>query len=121
MKCPKCKGLTGVTQSHKSVDNSTRRTRQCKACGYEFTTYEFTEESIRDYLQERKADMLSEGHISRSICWECSRATGFCSWSRFFEPVKGWKAKKTTVKAWQGEIDSYEVYKCPLFEQDRKK
>lgn len=60
------------------------------------------------------------------ICWDCRHAvpsakTG-CSWSRNFEPVPGWKAKKCKIRLCQfgkktRETVSYEVRKCPQFEE----
>lgn len=40
-----------------------------------------------------------------TLCWSCARACGGCSWTERdpvthairFEPVKGWKAEKTTI------------------------
>ena len=60
---------------------------------------------------------------ANSLCWQCKRAYGFCSWSRDFIPVKGWTAKHTIIKSGKSadtiETDSYYVKKCPLFIQDR--
>lgn len=58
-----------------------------------------------------------------SICWDCKKATGFCSWSREFKPVEGWEADKTLITG-QGcdgrqiIVDSYCVHQCPLFVHD---
>ena len=58
-----------------------------------------------------------------TICWDCKRATGFCSWSEKFIPVEGWKATPTKVKIvnrQNGEnifTDSFIVHECPLFER----
>ena len=67
--------------------------------------------------------MTERGHKANSLCWQCKRAYGLCSWSDRFKPVKGWEAVPTVVK---GEkkgnnpaIPYYEVKKCPLFIQDR--
>ena len=45
-----------------------------------------------------------------TICWNCAKATGHCSWSENLVPVKGWTAEETK--------ESYVVRACPLFEQD---
>lgn len=63
--------------------------------------------------------------LSTSICWNCERCYGRCSWSREFKPVKGWKATATTVinvigtgKYRKGKpTPSYHVQECPLFEK----
>jgi hypothetical protein len=60
---------------------------------------------------------------ANSLCWQCKRAYGTCSWSHRFKPVKGWEAIPTRIngekKSKQPEIQSYEVKKCPMFIQDR--
>ena len=51
-----------------------------------------------------------------TICWKCRRASGGCSWSRNFVPVKGWDAKEKTMK----KIGlTYLVKSCPEFEEDK--
>ena len=56
-----------------------------------------------------------------TLCWECTKNAGKCSWSRNFTPVKGWKAIPTKIKVekrkkWGELIDSFDVYECPEFE-----
>jgi hypothetical protein len=69
--------------------------------------------------------MAKSGFKANSLCWLCKRAYGLCSWSRHFEPVKGWEAEPTVIKGDKKgrnpDIHSYEVKKCPLFIQDRVK
>lgn len=59
------------------------------------------------------------------LCWTCSRACGGCSWSADFTPVKGWTAKKNTVRVEKGiyshEYDSYHITECPLYKDDTTK
>ena len=56
-----------------------------------------------------------------TLCWECKKASGGCSWSKKFVPVEGWDA--TPTKVWVGHtsakpyIDSFHVNECPEFEQ----
>ena len=50
-----------------------------------------------------------------TLCWECGRACGGCSWSSRFEPVEGWVA--LPVKQAYGS-DSYIVAECPMFVRD---
>lgn len=69
--------------------------------------------------------MASNKH--QSLCWQCEWAAGKdekCPWATKFEPVPGWKAKKTKIlrQGWKATakkreyIDSFDVYECPLFE-----
>ncbi len=60
-----------------------------------------------------------------TLCWECEKAGGKCSWSRSFTPVDGWKAIPTKIlnqseneeKGRQASYtDSFDVYECPEFE-----
>lgn len=51
-----------------------------------------------------------------TLCWNCARAVGYCSWSQFFEPVKGWVAEKNTE---HDSAESYAVMACPLFLKGR--
>ena len=52
-----------------------------------------------------------------ALCWDCKNATGGCSWSSEFKPVKGWVAKKigkTTARPYS----TYKVEQCPEFVRD---
>ena len=49
---------------------------------------------------------------AETICWDCARAYGGCSWSATLEPVPGW----TTRKQGNGE----DVVTCPQFVADAK-
>ncbi len=52
------------------------------------------------------------------LCWKCKKATGGCSWSAFFVPVENWVATPTVIIDDEGEIRSYKITACPLFEKD---
>lgn len=61
------------------------------------------------------------GHKRKTICWECAKNGGLCSWSENFTPVEGWDAVPTKIQARghaNGEeyIDSFRVISCPEFE-----
>ena len=58
-----------------------------------------------------------------TLCWNCGKACGGCSWSDYWEhsPVPGWKAEETKLKVNQGYETSYAVIECPEFEPDRRK
>ena len=54
-----------------------------------------------------------------TICWECKKNGGMCSWSRSFTPVEGWIATPTVLQGGYGAknpiINSFDVYSCPEF------
>lgn len=52
MICPDCKGPTKVIDTDKG-EVSIRRRRECKDCGFRFTTYEIIADDLRD-LREAK-------------------------------------------------------------------
>lgn len=56
----------------------------------------------------------------KTLCWECDKACGRCSWSKNFTPVEGWVAKPTKVRADKLSkhqyVESFDVYACPEFE-----
>ena len=54
---------------------------------------------------------------TNTICWNCKKAIGGCTWSDFFKPVKGWTAEQTRP-AGSKPYTSYIVEKCPEFERD---
>ena len=53
----------------------------------------------------------------RTICWECEKTCGGCSWSREFKPVDGWEAVETTDCT--GD-KSFLVRKCPEFVRENR-
>lgn len=67
--------------------------------------------------------------MTESLCWKCANAVPSrdgkrgCSWSRNFEPVPGWQARKTKIsvtrfinrKNTYVKIGTYHVNKCPSF------
>ena len=55
-----------------------------------------------------------------NICIDCQNATGGCSWSMDFEPVKGWTAEKRNYKYHDLVVDTYYVTQCPLFVHDEE-
>jgi hypothetical protein len=75
--------------------------------------------------------------VKESLCWSCDNAvpktrdgsasTDYvkgCVWSIFKQPVKGWKAKRQTMKRCKGSkepsIVSYHVTKCPYYIRSKK-
>lgn len=62
---------------------------------------------------------------SHTLCWDCERACGGCSWSQSLKPVHGWTATKLQMKTrteWNGQpgrdVASYIVHDCPQFKRD---
>lgn len=60
-----------------------------------------------------------------NICFDCKnsvpddRGHG-CPWSRKFEPVEGWTAKKVKQCIGNGKYDeTYHITACPMFDRDR--
>lgn len=56
-----------------------------------------------------------------TLCWECQKATGTCSWSKNLTPVKGWIADGGKMAMGDRLVDSYFVHECPEFEKDNPK
>lgn len=53
-----------------------------------------------------------------TLCWECDKACGKCSWSQNFTPVLGWEATPTKVYQTKGVYqDSFLIHKCPEFKK----
>ena len=74
---------------------------------------------LSDVPPDTKKEIERTKHIT--LCWECAKAGGLCSWSKNFTPVDGWTAVPTKIVASQygdksNTIDSYDVYACPEFE-----
>ena len=58
-----------------------------------------------------------------SLCWDCKKAVGRCSWSRRFEEVDGWTAIRRDVQCGRRDDKpiyerSYFVIDCPEFVAD---
>ena len=74
--------------------------------------------------QTTKTGKGSRGERERpTLCWTCQNACGGCSWSTRLEPVKGWTAQKTTIRAnktGQERVPTYLVIKCPEHVKDKR-
>lgn len=71
---------------------------------------------------------LMAGNTPPSICFDCARATGGCSWSTLdergkqilFQPPEGAVVEEVPYKSGSGMwITNLRVCACPLFEPDR--
>ena len=94
------------------------KTKICKYCGKVFQS---TGQGIYCSAECKARAYYTKNEVT--LCWNCKRATGFCSWSEDFTPVEGWKAIPTKVKVANSKgrnktfTDSYLVIECPLFER----
>ncbi len=52
-----------------------------------------------------------------TLCWDCAKATGGCSWSEKLKPVQGWVAQEAKPSSSKPYV-TYLVIECPLFERD---
>lgn len=56
-----------------------------------------------------------------TLCWDCRRALGGCSWADRFCPVDGWAAEETLLyvndRHRKDPVPSYRVIRCPEFER----
>ena len=52
-----------------------------------------------------------------SLCWDCSHATGGCSWANELKPVHGWVADEIKYQP-SKPYTTYLVRSCPLFDRD---
>ena len=55
---------------------------------------------------------------NRTLCRECARASGNCSWSRDLTPVKGWEAEASEDRS--GTFYTWYVISCPQYIADGK-
>lgn len=54
-----------------------------------------------------------------TLCWECEKCGGRCSWSKDLTPVKGWVAEETNVPEYIAALEkivpNVTVIECPEF------
>lgn len=57
---------------------------------------------------------------TQTLCWDCAKACGGCSWSANGKPVKGWLAMGRMIRDVHGAYtwQSYMVISCPKFKRD---
>lgn len=57
-----------------------------------------------------------------TLCWDCARACGGCSWSKKLIPMEGWEVAETEIRAQRGDRiviqQTYRVIACPGFLRD---
>lgn len=55
----------------------------------------------------------------KTLCWDCAKATGGCSWADSLQPVDGWIAEPTEKSVFRGDpLRSFLVHECPEFKRD---
>ena len=66
--------------------------------------------------------MFSNQYLKRcppTLCWDCAKACGGCSWSAELKPVEGWVAEETKVATKADKfLESCRVVSCPEFQRD---
>lgn len=65
---------------------------------------------------------MKKGHVF-TLCWDCAKATGGCSWSDRLTPVEGWTAVPRRIASHEipGMDSSYHVAACPEFVADAER
>lgn len=54
-----------------------------------------------------------------TLCWDCRKACGGCSWSEEHLPVPGWTALETKIRMKADVFEpSFIVIACPEFDRD---
>ena len=84
-----------------------------------FATEDEANKAIANGKVKREPKVTPKQYATRdTLCWECKKSGGLCTWSSFDAPVKGWNAKATTAGAYMGNpTRSYLVISCPEFEE----
>ena len=62
--------------------------------------------------------MPKNNENGETLCWECKKSGGLCSWSHNLTPVKGWVATVSTRKTYIRATKDNKVYcviSCPEF------
>ena len=70
------------------------------------------EEAARSMTDESGGKLCSD-----TICWDCKKAGGLCSWSSRLTPVDGWEVKETLIKFPEKVVSGFCVLRCPEFEE----
>jgi len=62
-RCPSCKALSATVIETRYTAVSTRRRKECRDCGYKFTTHEVQE----DYFQEAKINQMLIARVKKAM------------------------------------------------------
>lgn len=80
--------------------------------------FDTVNDMIREYgLTVPRLRKNQKGTKIDSICFDCKNGACGCTWSMWFQPVKGWEAIPHLRDT--GEM-TYTVLKCPQFIPDRR-
>ena len=83
-----------------------------------FATQEEAENAIANDSFKRRGLREDKQQVKESICWDCKKAVGRCTWSANGVPVKGWEVEETYRKSYGRDLEvSYTVINCPKFEE----
>ena len=86
----------------------------CNAC-YSIANSKRYQPKPKKEAKSKAQNAKPKNEMVGQLCWYCKNAIGNCSWSRCFEPVKGWTAKPTTIKYDETLTKSYRITECPEF------
>ena len=71
----------------------------------------------------RERGLTKKTRKRQTLCWQCAKACGGCSWSRLaHKPVDGWTAERRDIYIQNkpDPLESYIVESCPEFVSDGK-
>jgi len=101
-RCPSCKALSATVIETRYTAVSTRRRKECRDCGYKFTTHEVQE----DYFQEAKINQMLISRVKKAMdlapAAESVKDTASPADQEEFDV----ECKK------QGEQEEEEIYRC---------
>lgn len=74
---------------------------------------------LHEHSLQRSGSVERKPKEPDTLCWQCSKALGKCSWSHNLTPVKGWTAVQTPPAAYEtgalSKRPGYRVIDCPQF------
>lgn len=73
---------------------------------------------LQGVIQMVKEKAFFSGRKNSSLCLDCKKCVGLCSWSHHLHPVEGWVAEETVVRIAAGTTTGYRVISCPEFERE---
>lgn len=87
--------------------------RVCEFCEKKF----WSKSNVKKYCSSACAKKAAKKREQESeqLCFSCKNNCGGCNWSRYFLPVTGWDAVPTVVKDKGGDIESYQISRCPEY------
>lgn len=90
--------------------------KHCAVCGKWFVTTSEKKNTHSKECSKIYRAMNREKKQKDQICWNCSNATGGCTWSHDFIPVPGWTATEVILKEEDGYTScTYKITACPQY------